>query len=195
MTVVPNIIAAESQPLLPAEATFDEAAEIELTIPQQDVDNWCWAAVTAGLEAFFGIEPARRQCEIVTEVLGTGPCCPEGADIARCNVPHAPQAALGELFAGRVNAPAGISLAFLRQEIVDRELPVLANLGFDDARVGHLVVISGFRRTGNNTTVFVWDPYTGHRSEEPLRHFRQGRDRGKWRASYRLKRPVPLDPQ
>lgn len=195
MTIIPNIIASHPSPLFLSHSTeAADGAEIDLSIPQQILDNWCWAAVTAGLEAAFGIDPARSQCRIVSDVLGTG-CCPDGANVQNCNIPHAPQPALGELFDVRVDAPVGTSLPFLRREIGERRLPVLANLGFSDGRIGHLVVISGFRRTGSLITLTVWDPYTGERSDEPLNRFRRAfRDNGMWRASYRLKRVTPIAP-
>jgi hypothetical protein len=194
MTIIPNVIASDSPPLfLSHAATVTNEAEIDLAIPQQHLDNWCWAAVTAGLEAAFALQPARSQCRIVTDVLGTGACCPEGADVVRCNVPHAPQPALRGLFRERVDAPVGTSFSFVRDEIVHRRLPVLANLGFRNGRVGHLVVISGFRRVGSAITLIVWDPYTGQRSDEPLRLFQRAfRGKATWRASYRLERPTPL---
>jgi hypothetical protein len=196
MTVMPNVVVSNSPPLfLSNAATAANETEIDLVIPQQLLDNWCWAAVTMGLEAAFAVQPVRSQCRIVTDVLGTGTCCPEGADVVRCNVPHAPQPALRGLFRERVDAPEGTSFSFVRDEIVDRRLPVLANLGFRSGRVGHLVVISGFRRVGSAVMLIVWDPYTGQRSDEPLRQFQQAfRDKGTWRASYRLQRAMPVTP-
>jgi hypothetical protein len=194
MTIIPNVIASDSPPLfLSHAATVTNEAEIDLVIPQQLLDNWCWAAVTMGLETAFAVQPPRSQCRIVTDVLATGSCCPEGTKVVRCNVPHAPQPALRGLFRERVDAPRGTSFPFVRDEIVHRRLPVLANLGFRTGRVGHLVVISGFRRVGSAVTLIVWDPYTGQRSDEPLRQFQQAfRDKGTWRASYRLQRPMPV---
>lgn len=195
-TAIANIAESASRPAFLARTGQPvTGAEIDVVIPQQILDNWCWAAVAAGLEAAFGL-PQRTQCQIVTDVLGTGACCPDGADVHRCNVPHAPQPALGDLFDARVDAPHGTSFPFIENEIVQRGLPVLANLAFQDARVGHLVVISGFRRVGSRVTLIVWDPYTGERSQEPWGQFQRAfRNMGKWRASYRLKRPSPVIPQ
>ena len=202
MTVAPGILPSASPPsFLARSGSPVNVAEIDVTIPQQILDNWCWAAVTAGLETAFGLQPARTQCRIVTDVLGPNAlgiasCCPDGANVQLCNVPHAPQPALGELFDARVEAPHGTSFPFVENEIVQRRLPVLANLGFRDGRVGHLVVISGFRHVGPRVTLIVWDPYTGESSDEPFTQFQRAfRDRGKWRASYRLKRPLPVSPQ
>lgn len=194
---VPNIISSESQPLLVLDPAVPlvTTVELDLEVPQQSLDNWCWAAVTAGIEAFFGIQSPRAQCRIVTDVLGTGQCCPEEtADVHRCNVPHAPQPALRDLFLERIERrDGGTSLAFVVNEIAERQLPFLANLRWNDARVGHLVVISGFHRVGPAVTLIVRDPYTGERSEEPIRAFRQAfRDKGSWRASYRLQRPLQM---
>lgn len=194
MTVIPNNAAITAPPLTVWRSA--KGAEIDLSVPRQILGNWCWAAATRGLEAAFGVQPVREQCEIVTDVLGTGPCCPNRRDVQRCNVPHPPQPALGEIFDRRVNAPYGTSLQFVQDEIVGGGVPILANLGFSHLRFGHVVVISGFRRAGSAVRLIVWDPYTGLRSEEPLRQFQEAfRDLGKWRASYKLKRPAPLNPQ
>lgn len=193
MTIIPNNFASAAPFVLLQSAN---GAEIDVNIPRQVRGNWCWAAATAGLEMAFGVQPVRTQCEIVTDVLGTGSCCPPGTDVQRCNVPHAPQPALRDLFAERVDAPDGTAFSFVEDQIVRREVPVLANLGFRGVRVGHLVVISGFRRVGSGIRLIVWDPYTGLRSEEPLRQFQRAfRDKGTWRSSYRLKRPTPANPQ
>jgi len=198
MTIIPNNTPSTAPPLFVAHSGNPvNVAELDITIPQQIVDNWCWAAVTAGLEIAFGVQPARAQCQVVTDVLQSGPCCPDGEDVNRCNVPHAPQPALRDLFDRRVEeAEGGTTFLFVRREILERGLPVLANVGFSEERVGHLVVISGFRRVGLRVTLIVWDPYTGERSTEPLVQFQQSfRDIGRWRASYRLKRPTPVIPQ
>jgi hypothetical protein len=186
MTAIPAFITANAQPLiLPS-----DAVNLDIVVPQQIVDNWCWAAVTAALEEFYDVQPRRAQCRIVSDVLGTGSCCPDGVDIIRCNVPHAPQPALRDLFETRVEAPAGTSFSFVESEIL-AGVPVLANLGFSDGRVGHLVIITGFFHGADDINLIVQDPYTGEESAEPIRRFRRKfRDKGRWRASYKLRQPL-----
>jgi hypothetical protein len=176
-------------PPLEAEADDPPEKELPITVPQQIRDNWCWAAVTAALEAAFDAATARSQCQIVTSALGV-PCCPEvPANARQCNHPLRPRLALGPLFGRRVEAAdGGTTFQFVVREIMARRF-VLANLGFVNSRVGHLVVIAGFRRP---STLFVWDPYTGRRSEEELRKFQGAfRDKLMWRASYTLTRALP----
>jgi hypothetical protein len=193
MTAIPNDIPADP-PLAPPVPLNVTTAEIAVRIPQQTRDNWCWAAVAAGLETAFDAASARSQCRIVADVLNNPGCCPPVPANARaCNLPRRPQLALGPLFDRRVDAVAGgTTFPFVVSEITAGRL-VLANLGFATGRVGHLVVISGFQRPG---TLFVWDPYTGRRSEEDVRQFlRAFRNRGTWRASYTLTRTLPVATQ
>jgi hypothetical protein len=188
-----HILIADALPFpLIQPAFLTPPVEHSVEIPQQIFDNWCWAAVVSGLEAFFNVPAPRSQCRIVNDVLGTGACCPEAqANVSLCNVPSAPQPALGNLFIERVDAAnGGTDFEFVKQELVERGLPFLANLGFNNARVGHLVVVSGFTRRGSVIDLIVWDPYTGERSRERMRAFQRAfRDKGGWRASYRLQRP------
>jgi hypothetical protein len=193
MTIA-NILAEVQPGLLPPPALIDHE-ELAITVPLQGLDNWCWAAVTAGIEVFFDVPAPRPQCRIVNDVLGVGGCCPEStASPQVCNRPSAPQPALRDLFLERVDSrDGGATFPFVSREIVGRGLPFIANIGYNDSRIGHLVVVSGFRRVGPIVKLVVWDPYLGASNEEKIDAFRRSyRSRGRWRASYRLQRPQPV---
>ncbi len=54
-------------------------------VPFQEQDNWCWAAVAAGVAAKHGA--MWQQCDIARQELGQC-CCPPGLNSCVCNVPY-----------------------------------------------------------------------------------------------------------
>lgn len=193
---IPNLLAEVQLPGPPFPSLLQRAV-LPVEVPAQIFDQWCWAAVTAGIEAFLEVESPRSQCRIVNDVLGVNVCCgPEQtANVGVCNVPRTPQEALRELFLERVDTlDGGATFAFVQREIVGRGLPVLVNVTLGEERVGHLVVISGFVRRGPIIELIVWDPYREAEIDEPntvpIQRLRNGYY-GRWRASYRLRRPNP----
>jgi len=169
--------------------------EIPFEVKLQTFDNWCWASVTEAVERFFNVQPPRTQCRIVNDVLQVNECCPELTARARiCNKPRSPFDSLGPLILRRVDdAEGGTDNSFVFDEIVQRRMPFIANIGYDDARIGHLVVVSGFHFVGPVLKLVVWDPYVGGRNEEPIVPFRTNyRSKGRWRASYQVQSPPSL---
>jgi hypothetical protein len=66
-------------PVQGAAAAPAGANPLAVTLEQQALSNWCWAAVTSAVEYFYGEAYAAEQCAVATTFLMT-PCCPPGPD-------------------------------------------------------------------------------------------------------------------
>jgi hypothetical protein len=58
---------------------------LDLHVPQQQEDNWCWAATSDGVSHFYDHASAWTQCTIANSELGRTDCCGSGA-AGPCNV-------------------------------------------------------------------------------------------------------------
>ncbi len=123
----------------------------------QDLDFWCWAAVSASVDRYFGVAPQWRQCEIASNCL-TKTCCPGSAN-GPCDIPFYLQNALA--FVGHLRLLAGPpGFAAVRAEI-DSQNPVCLRIEWSDGG-GHFITIYGYEvdsELGNR--YLVADPITG----------------------------------
>ncbi|NAX10196.1 hypothetical protein C1W90_04665 [Burkholderia pseudomallei] len=77
-------------------------------MPNQQQDEWCWAAVSIAFRNFYGRNAdAMTQCQLARKILSNGNCC---ENMAGCNFPEDLQAALtaadvtAQVFAGPLSA-------------------------------------------------------------------------------------------
>lgn len=141
---------------------------VVLKVPRQQNTEWCWAAVTTGVDHFFRVDSTHTQCDVAASVLNLK-CCDDGkpSSLDACNVPHTLHTVLGRfhLLAGDA---ISTSLPFdrIRSEI-DKGRPVcilvrwLDNQGELTAR-GHFLAINGYRLTAaQKQFVSLTDPIYG----------------------------------
>lgn len=60
---------------------------LDLAMQPQKESEWCWAAVSASVSAFFSATSPWTQCGIVSESLQQPTCCADGSSTA-CNQPY-----------------------------------------------------------------------------------------------------------
>lgn len=181
MTILPEVLQSQTFAAAAGANAFEESI-LALSVPKQKLDNWCWAAITEGLERAYGL-PARTQCAIVAQTLGQS-CCPEGSNAALCNQPHDLDPKVSSVYRNRFDRADARTFAFIRARIRGG-FPVVAQIDWGNRGVTHVVVISGFRRIGRVLDLFVWDPHTGTRSIERFERFEVAfRDIGKWIVSF-----------
>ncbi len=160
-----------------------EETILDVRIPRQKFDNWCWAAVADGIAQAYG-EPARQQCQIVSEVLGEPSCCSDDAVVSVCNVPHDMAPALGSHHETTFIDPDHRRFNFIRKEIRAGR-PVVVRIDWRTPGAGHVVVIAGYRKKGSIIDLHIWDPRTGERSQVRFGHFVSAyQQRGFWDHSY-----------
>lgn len=158
---------------------------LDVKVPRQAQDNWCWAAVSVGIRrAYEG--SATRQCEVAERILSI-PCCPagtkKGANVQR---PLAP-ALRPYLKRPVLQDPRSRSFEFVKEQI-DRGHPIAVRLAWrDGGGAGHFVVISGYHEHDGIQDVFVCDPYLGGRGiAYPYEQFRNNYHQlGAWDLTYR----------
>jgi Peptidase_C39 like family len=172
-------------------AAVDEVI-LDVTIPEQALDHWCWAAIAAGLGEAYGDEP-RSQCLIASEVLETS-CCPRRlAPRSSCDLPQPIDAVLGTHLRRRFEDPKHRTFAFVRAQI-SRGFPIVVRIDWNRPGAGHFVVIAGYRDSSEGRFLWVCDPGTGDRSKVQFTRFLSYyRQKGFWDISYETKgrRPVP----
>jgi hypothetical protein len=132
--------------------------------PQQQTE-WCWAAITASVSAFFKDSPARTQCDIATECLNVT-CCvtplppppPPYWDGNRTYTLDAALTAVGHL--GGNPVPGQLDFPAITAQI-DAGRPVCCHITWDAGGPpgddGHFTAIVGY--DAPNRDVIVRDPY------------------------------------
>lgn len=158
---------------------------LNLTMQHQLQDNWCWAAVSTSVAAFFG-SPIWTQCSVVGKEVDDESCCTNGSS-KRCNVPWRLDKALRRVKAlERKQGGMPSDLRDVRRNI-DRGRPVCIRIGWSGGG-GHFVAIEGYR--DDNGSVAVEDPWHGT-SDVPLSVLRAGRYQGTgaWTHTYYTRKP------
>jgi hypothetical protein len=162
--------------------------KLQVNMQHQAQTNWCWAAVSSSVSAFFAgpLGPSGQpwqQCEIVNSALGETSCCQAG-NTNQCNQDGYLDQALtivSHLAAAIIAAP--LSFAQIQQEI-DAGHPIGVRIGwYGDG--GHFVMISGYDDTGGAEIVDVDDPWYGPSSYQ-IAAFTSGYQsgNGQWTHTY-----------
>lgn len=168
---------------------------VSLKVPRQQRSEWCWAAVSVGVDRFFRPDSTHCQCEIASRSLNLQ-CCSgvQPAPLTTCNAPHAIHTVLGThhlLAADPIIKP--LSFDSVRTEI-DAGRPVCVLIKWLDSQGqvtqrGHFIAINGYRvTTGQSQFVSITDPMYGS-SEIAFDQFANGKGgyrdgRGVWFASF-----------
>jgi len=124
-----------------------------MKIQTQEMDQWCWAAVSVSVDKFFNPASSATQCKVAQDVLSRS-CC--GGEVA-CN-----QAAELQTALDKVNRLRKIVTRRLRFKEIENELdafkPVCARIGWDGGG-GHFVVVDKcMELNSGELLVHVLDP-------------------------------------
>lgn len=163
---------------------LNPGVQLAISIEPRDQDQWCWAAVARGVQLAYGDDPAESQCEVATRVKGTR-CCPVGYHSA-CNESADLPDALADHF-DDTPIPAADDKTFrFVKSCIDAGFPPAVRIGFDGARSGHFVVISGYYTEGGLTYIWVFDPATGFEDDHEFEAFKsKDPNEGVWDLTYR----------
>jgi hypothetical protein len=130
---------------------------LALSVPDQEQDNWCWAATSDGVAHFYDNSSTWTQCEIANSELGRSDCCGTGAG-GPCNVYGYLNTALTVV--GHFDHMAQQVADF---QTVDDEIDAGRPLGVRVAWSGggaHFLAIGGYRERPEQY-VHVEDPWYG----------------------------------
>jgi hypothetical protein len=129
-------------------------------VEHQEMDNWCWAAVTASVTAYLVPQHRGRwtQCAVATAELSRQ-CCsdPRPNSCDRTNTLDGPLSRVGHL---RQPVISG----YIRPQAIatelDADLPVPIRIQWP-SRGGHFLAIRGIRKDGAVTSLHLTDPIYG----------------------------------
>jgi hypothetical protein len=134
------------------------ADTVPFQVQPQVQTQWCWAAVSASIAAYFDAGTAWSQCQVASAEWGGAPCCTDGGSRAcnRQNVLDGPLARVGHLrqLANGYLAPNAVA-AEMRAGL---PLPIRVQWASGG---GHFVAINGIRMTGAGVQLMVTDPIYG----------------------------------
>jgi hypothetical protein len=130
---------------------------LNLSVPHQEQDNWCWAATSDGVAHYYSSASPWTQCTIANADLSRSDCCGAGA-VGPCNVYGFLDQALTTV--GHFDHMTSAAADF---QTVDREIDGKRPLGVRVAWSGggaHFVAIGGYRELPSEY-VHVEDPWYG----------------------------------
>ncbi len=142
---------------------------LAVPLAKQEMDNWCWAAVTAAIEAYYQEPFAEIQCAVATRWLSE-PCCPPSQDKS-----SPLQNSMYDLVTALRGNAAGRALggqfqdADLRSEI-DAKRPLCCVLGKDGVP-NHVILAVGYTEGGD---IVLNDPAAPGLQFTPVGTFRTG---------------------
>src|SRR6202035_2755987 len=115
---------------------------LDLSVPHQEQDNWCWAATSDGIAHYYDKSSSWTQCEIANSELGRSDCCGTGAS-GPCNVYGFLNTALTTV--GHFDHMVGQAVDFQTVDgEIDAERPLGVRIGWSGGG-GHFLAIGGYR--------------------------------------------------
>jgi hypothetical protein len=152
------------------------------SVPHQQQDNWCWAAVTLGVLTFFNRAAGLAQCDIAKKSLGRLDCCPPRTNNP-CDCEWTLDTTL-RAYNALVSQSGPCSFADVVSEITTRNRPLCCRIGWNP-RGGHFVALGGWTVAASGVQyVDVSDPlYVS--AQQPFRVFSSSyQNAGRWTDSY-----------
>ena len=157
-----------------------ESKTLNMTVPDQIKDEWCWAATCAGVREAFE-QVAHEPCQLAGEVLNLA-CC---SDPDICNRAMFLSVALERL--GYFVPPIEEQLSFdAIAEQIANDRPVCCFIDYGTA-IGHFIVISAIDPGSQSVGILDPAPSGPHSTPRflPLESLQAGYGNGRWRETYR----------
>ncbi|WP_084534662.1 papain-like cysteine protease family protein [Nocardia yamanashiensis] len=164
-------------------ALADQRLDFQMQHQQQT--QWCWAATSTSVAAYFNAATPWTQCTVVNAEVGRNDCCGGAASTAPCNQPWWLDRALTRV--GHFNQmTTPLTTVQLAAEL-NQSTPVGARVGWSGGG-GHFMVLRGRFTSGATEYVSVADPWYGDSdvTDDAFRNRYQGT--GTWTHSYKTKR-------
>lgn len=138
--------------------------ELRFELDTQQLHNWCWAAVAAGIHNYLANQsPQLEQCKAAATLLPHANPCSPTPDLTKVDVPQRLDLALGAAI-----HPLGWSvkpvvhgpLTFEQvKEEIDNGRPIGACIVWEFGQGAHFNVICGYRESSTGNQLFVSDPF------------------------------------
>jgi hypothetical protein len=166
---------------------------LNFTMQLQQQDQWCWAATSVSVAAYYHPTTGWKQCSMVDAEMAQTTCCVDGSSAA-CNQPNVLDSPLSR--AGVLDHMEGGTVAYsaIRGEI-DAGHPLAWRIGWSGGG-GHFAVIEGYQSLGGEW-VSIGDPWYGP-SDVAVSSMTGGsyQGSGSWTHTYFTRPPLirPLPP-
>lgn len=181
METLPNLLqdTAFDVPFVDDGQALPQVVDIE--VPHQDESQWCWCAVTVGVNHHFDKSFALSQCQTAAIVLGVADACsrPGDDDINTLFALDDSLKKFGHLKAMKVGS---LPFAAIRQEIDDKR-PVGVRILFLETGTAHFTVIRGYR-TEPVPILLIDDPLYDESEWSYQEFVASYKGSGEWRHSY-----------
>ncbi|MFI8519616.1 papain-like cysteine protease family protein [Streptomyces sp. NPDC085481] len=124
------------------EQSVRSAGGFVFAMQRQQQSQWCWAATSVSVDAFYNPASGWIQCLLVDDIFGTTTCCANGSTAA-CNRPWYLNLGLAHVgrFARGEAGPAPVNPTVARE--IDARRPVAAKIDWSGGG-GHFPVITGY---------------------------------------------------
>ena len=163
----------------------EEWDRLTFSMQRQQQTQWCWAAVSVSVVAYYDAGTSWTQCQMVCQELDQSSCCGDGSTQA-CNQPWYLDQALTRAGALVRKEPAPSTGLGPANDEIQAGRPVCARIGWSGGG-GHVVVIEGYRY--DREQIALDDPWSGA-SDLPVNTFRAAyQGNGTWTHSYLTKAP------
>lgn len=155
------------------------------SIQHQQQTEWCWAATTCSISAFFDPNTQWTQCKLVNAEFGRNDCCGNGSS-NDCNQPWYPDKALNRTGNLQSCLAGAVSIDDIVKEI-DNNHPINVVISWRGGG-GHNVAIENYNYVLNMVTLADPWPPGGSISILPLDTFKTAYNgSGTWTSTYYVK--------
>ena len=160
--MLPSALPVRSIPVPPSTKALGGASswQVNFRVASQEQTQWCWAAVSSSVAAYFGPGSNWTQCAVASAEMG-GQCCVSGSS-RTCNQPHYLDRALQHV--GHLRSAAQGYMP--PQAVVDElklDRPVGIRVGWRSGG-GHFLAVVGLTPQGQGAILQVSDPIFGFSS-------------------------------
>lgn len=175
-------------PAVAAQVGAPTSGSTSFVVQPQVQGNWCWAAVSTSVAAFYG-DASWTQCKVVNAEFGQAACCTQGGTVT-CNQPWYLDKALTRVNCFVSSAAVPLPLAQVQSEIAAGHVPCL-RIGWNGGGGHFMAIARWFLGTGGTVFVEVQDPIAGA-SQIPYQTLVSNyQNAGKWTHHYLTVAPPP----
>lgn len=137
--------------------------ELPLQVQRQEQTQWCWAATSSSVSAYFDGASLWSQCKVANSTLGRSDCCGAGAS-RQCNVPYYLDRALTTT--GNYDRIAhGAETFSSLQGVINSDRPLCIRIQWGGNGGGHFLCIIGWKVADDGTKYYIVSDPIYERSE------------------------------
>ncbi|MGA7613999.1 MAG: papain-like cysteine protease family protein [Thermoanaerobaculia bacterium] len=187
-----DILFAHRTPLVAEQVRSAMAADLrtkrlELSCEHQEQTQWCWAAVTSAISAFYTVAGTIRypQCALARKQFDREDCCRSGSEPACNRWWYLDQSLSGTRNLEQILAGRQVEIEEL-QKLLDAGRPVAARIEWPDT-TGHFVIIAGYEATPDRVDLWILDPWYGDALHSLDSFSTSYQGSGRWESTYLTK--------